>query len=102
MANKMITPQELVEVVADILRQHPGKCMSPHAIWDQICLTEPNIAERVRQRVKTYKDPRVNTPVWFVTWSFSYLGKLPGFTASNTSEHPEMKTEGVWLIACKQ
>ena len=94
-----ITPRDLLSTIQVLLRHHRGEWVGPERVWTWILEADPHLAEQVRDKVKSYKDPARNNEVWFVSSAFSYLEQHAGFRVSNTEDVPEMKGKAYWLIA---
>ena len=97
-----LAPADINIYVSMVIRNHPGKWLSPHFVWDEICRLAPEIAKQVSARVKQYQEPERNTEVWFVSNTFYHLGKSDEFELSDTDEVPEMRAPGKWAIIRKK
>jgi hypothetical protein len=101
-AMKDLKPADLNVYIGMIIRDQPGKWLTPHFIWDQLQRLTPEIAEQVVRKVQTYEDPKRNNEVWFISNTLDLLGKTDEFELSDTDKVPEMRASGVWWIIRKK
>ena len=98
-----MAPIDLVPTLQIVLRQQRGTWKTPEHLWDTITECDPDLADRVRAKVGTYKDPARNNEVWFVSQALYHLDKLDGFRMETTANVPAMRGFGersaYWLIA---
>ncbi len=93
-----LSPKDLVPTIEILLRHHRGEWVSPERLWQWIIDADPDLADRVRVKVKGYKDPPRNNEVWFLSNSLYHLDKTY-FQISNVEATPEVKGGALWLIA---
>ncbi len=94
-----ITPKALVEPIAALLLERRGEWLGPEELWQGLQRSDPELAERVQQKVRTYKDPTRNNAVWIISNTLSHIAKDPGFEVSDTDHVPEMKGKAFWMVA---
>lgn len=96
-----LRPEDIKIEVSMIVRSHSGEWLTPHRIWKELQRLAPETAEKINEKVATYKDPARNNAVWFITNTFSHLDDTE-FERSDVQIHPELKSPGVWEIIRKR
>jgi hypothetical protein len=96
-----LRPVDVKIEVSMIIRSYPDEWLTPHRIWEELQRLAPETAEKIDQKIATYKDPERNNAVWFITNTFAHLDETE-FERSDVKVHPEMKAPGVWEIIRKR